>query len=53
MPRYVVNATGAEQIARALEWAGRRGLRVVVKGTGHDLAGRWVTFVYIIYMLTC
>lgn len=39
-PRYVVNATSAEQIATAVKWAAERNIRVIVKGTGHDLCGR-------------
>ncbi|ETS80656.1 hypothetical protein PFICI_08185 [Pestalotiopsis fici W106-1] len=39
-PSYVVNATTAEQVATALKWASDRNVRVVVKGTGHDLNGR-------------
>ncbi|KAJ5196695.1 FAD-binding domain-containing protein [Penicillium cf. viridicatum] len=40
MPQYIVNATSEEQIATALKWAAARNIRVVVKGTGHDLNGR-------------
>ncbi|KAL3489202.1 FAD-binding domain-containing protein [Aspergillus germanicus] len=40
MPQYIVNATSEEQIATALKWAADRNIRVVVKGTGHDLNGR-------------
>ncbi|CAI7642218.1 unnamed protein product [Penicillium palitans] len=40
MPQYIVNATSEEQIAIALKWAAVRNIRVVVKGTGHDLNGR-------------
>jgi FAD/FMN-containing dehydrogenase len=39
-PRYVVNATTEEQIEQALMWAGKKNVRVVIKGTGHDLLGR-------------
>ncbi|KAI0138418.1 hypothetical protein BJ166DRAFT_180338 [Pestalotiopsis sp. NC0098] len=39
-PTYVVNATTPEQVATALKWASDRDIRVVVKGTGHDLSGR-------------
>jgi FAD/FMN-containing dehydrogenase len=42
MPQYIVNATTEEQIATALNWAATRNIRVVVKGTGHDLNGRYV-----------
>lgn len=40
MPQYIVNATSEEQVAAALKWAAARNMRVVVKGTGHDLNGR-------------
>lgn len=43
LPQYIVNATEEEQIAIALEWASKRNIRVVVKGTGHDLSGRYVS----------
>ncbi|KAI0384461.1 FAD-binding domain-containing protein [Hypomontagnella monticulosa] len=39
-PQYVANVTTAEQIATALKWASDANIRVVVKGTGHDLNGR-------------
>ncbi|PQE17552.1 FAD-dependent monooxygenase protein [Rutstroemia sp. NJR-2017a BBW] len=39
-PQYVVNVTTAEQVATALKWATSKNIRVVVKGTGHDLSGR-------------
>ena len=39
-PAYVVNATSEEQIATAMKWASSRNIRIVVKGTGHDLNGR-------------
>ncbi|KIL86286.1 hypothetical protein FAVG1_10684 [Fusarium avenaceum] len=39
-PNHVVNATSDEQIAIATRWASQRNLRIVVKGTGHDLFGR-------------
>ncbi|KAI0098725.1 hypothetical protein GGR51DRAFT_425905 [Nemania sp. FL0031] len=39
-PSYIVNATTPEQVATALKWASDRDIRVVVKGTGHDLNGR-------------
>lgn len=41
-PSYVVNATSDEQIALAVKWASERNIRIVVKGTGHDLCGRFV-----------
>ncbi|PVH73996.1 FAD-binding domain-containing protein [Cadophora sp. DSE1049] len=37
---YIVNATAAEQIATAMSWASSRNIRIVVKGTGHDMNGR-------------
>ncbi|KAJ8112324.1 hypothetical protein ONZ43_g5419 [Nemania bipapillata] len=39
-PSFIVNATTPVQIATALKWASDRNIRVVVKGTGHDLNGR-------------
>ncbi|KAI1121207.1 hypothetical protein F5Y10DRAFT_288756 [Nemania abortiva] len=39
-PSYIVNATTSKQVATALKWASDRNIRVVVKGTGHDLNGR-------------
>ncbi|CEI68115.1 hypothetical protein FVEN_g7617 [Fusarium venenatum] len=39
-PNHIVNATGDEQIAMATRWASQRNMRIVVKGTGHDLFGR-------------
>ncbi|KAF3012671.1 hypothetical protein E8E14_011563 [Neopestalotiopsis sp. 37M] len=39
-PLFVVNATDAEQISTAVVWAAARDIRVIVKGTGHDLNGR-------------
>lgn len=41
-PQYVVNVTTDDQISTALKWASERNIRVVVKGTGHDLNGRCV-----------
>ncbi|KAI9934609.1 hypothetical protein ASPWEDRAFT_117209 [Aspergillus wentii DTO 134E9] len=40
LPQYIVNATTEEQVATALVWATKRNIRVVVKGTGHDMNGR-------------
>ncbi|KAL2692532.1 hypothetical protein Neosp_002942 [[Neocosmospora] mangrovei] len=40
LPAYVINATTAEQVAVAARWASQRNIRIVVKGTGHDLNGR-------------
>lgn len=44
LPQYIVNATTERQIATALKWASHKNIRVVVKGTGHDLNGRYVTY---------
>jgi hypothetical protein len=41
-PSHIVNATSDEQIAIATRWTSQRNLRIVVKGTGHDLFGRYV-----------
>ncbi|KAH8879714.1 FAD binding domain protein [Thozetella sp. PMI_491] len=40
LPAYVVNATSEQQIATAVRWADQRNIRIVIKGTGHDLNGR-------------
>ncbi|VUC26717.1 unnamed protein product [Clonostachys rosea] len=40
LPQYVLNATDATQVATAMAWANSRDIRVVIKGTGHDLNGR-------------
>lgn len=45
LPQYIVNATTEPQIATAMKWAADRNLRIVVKGTGHDLNGRYVMLV--------
>lgn len=42
LPEYVLNATSATQIATAAKWASSRNIRIVIKGTGHDLNGRYV-----------
>ena len=39
-PRFVVNASGAADVAAAVRFAGETGVRLVVKGTGHDMNGR-------------
>ncbi|KAM0123919.1 hypothetical protein ACHAO1_011188 [Botrytis cinerea] len=39
-PIYVVNATTEDHIATAMKWATERNIRIVIKGTGHDLNGR-------------
>ncbi|KAM3456253.1 hypothetical protein MY3296_001850 [Beauveria thailandica] len=40
LPEFIVNATSASQVATAMKWAAMRNIRIVVKGTGHDLNGR-------------
>ncbi|GJC84276.1 FAD-linked oxidoreductase patO [Colletotrichum liriopes] len=42
LPPYVVNVTDASQVQKALRFANQRNLRVVVKNTGHNGAGRLV-----------
>lgn len=44
LPQYIVNASTERQIATAMKWAAERGIRISVKGTGHDLNGRYVCF---------
>ncbi|KAL1801246.1 hypothetical protein ACET3X_001588 [Alternaria dauci] len=39
-PAYVVNATSADQVSKALVWAGARNIRLVIKATGHSYQGR-------------
>lgn len=39
-PAYIVNATSDQIISYAMRWASRRNIRIIVKGTGHDLDGR-------------
>lgn len=39
-PQYIVNATQEVHVAYAIKWAADRNIRVVIKGTGHDLNGR-------------
>lgn len=41
-PQFVVNTTSAEDIAYSMKWAAERNIRIVVKGTGHELNGRYV-----------
>lgn len=41
LPQYILNATSAIQVATAARWASQRDMRIVVKGTGHDLNGRY------------
>ncbi|KAF9871346.1 FAD-dependent monooxygenase [Colletotrichum karsti] len=40
LPEFVLNATSASQIAVAMKWASMRNIRIIAKGTGHDLNGR-------------
>ena len=42
LPEYIVNATQECHVATALKWAAERNIRVSVKGTGHDMNGRYV-----------
>lgn len=46
LPQYIVNATTEEQVATAMSWASQRNIRIVVKSTGHDLNGRYVSHHY-------
>jgi hypothetical protein len=40
LPQYIVNSTKEVDVAAAMKWAADRNIRIVVKGTGHDLNGR-------------
>ncbi|KAI7189255.1 FAD-binding domain-containing protein [Hortaea werneckii] len=40
LPEYILNATSKEEVATALQFASERNIRIVVKGTGHDMNGR-------------
>jgi hypothetical protein len=40
LPQDVVDATKGEQIAKAMAWASKRNIRIVIKSTGHDFNGR-------------
>ena len=42
LPEFIVNATQECHVATALKWAAERNIRVSVKGTGHDMNGRYV-----------
>lgn len=42
-PIYVVNATCAEDVKLGVDFAREKGVRLVVKGTGHDYLGRYVS----------
>ncbi|EXJ78850.1 hypothetical protein A1O1_09252 [Capronia coronata CBS 617.96] len=39
-PAYVVNATNVSHVQVAVKFAKRTGVRLIVKGTGHDFLGR-------------
>ncbi|KAF7951304.1 hypothetical protein EAE96_006625 [Botrytis aclada] len=39
-PRYVVNATTPEDVAKGVAFARKNNVRLVVRNTGHDLLGR-------------
>jgi hypothetical protein len=41
-PRYVVQAINADDVQQAVSFAAETGVRLVVKGTGHDFLGRSV-----------
>ncbi|KAF5520059.1 FAD-linked oxidoreductase apf9 [Colletotrichum aenigma] len=41
LPEYIVNATSADQVATAMKWASDRNIRIIAKGTGHDLNGSY------------
>jgi len=41
-PVYVINATCAEDVKKGVDFARQKGVRLVVKGTGHDYLGRYV-----------
>ncbi|KXH56567.1 FAD-dependent monooxygenase [Colletotrichum salicis] len=45
LPEFILNATTAEQVATAVKWASARNIRIISKGTGHDLNGRCATAV--------
>ena len=35
-PAYVINASSAAEVAAGVKFAGDTGVRLIVKGTGHD-----------------
>lgn len=41
LPQFIVNATTERDVATAMKWASDRNIRITVKGTGHDLGGRY------------
>lgn len=42
LPAYAVNATGAGDVQAAVRFAERTGVRLIVKGTGHDFLSRYL-----------
>ena len=40
LPVYVVNATNVADVQAAIRFAHRTGVRLIMKGTGHDFLGR-------------
>ncbi|KZL80828.1 fad-dependent monooxygenase [Colletotrichum incanum] len=40
LPEFILNAATERQVSIAMKWAGTRNIRVIAKGTGHDLNGR-------------
>jgi hypothetical protein len=40
LPRYVVNASSERHVETSLIWAAQKNIRVIIKGTGHDILGR-------------
>lgn len=43
-PAYVVNATNAKHVQEGVKFAHKTGVRLIVKGTGHDWPGRFESF---------
>lgn len=39
-PAYVVNANSANDVQAGVKFAKRTGVRLIIKGTGHDISGR-------------
>lgn len=40
-PRYVISAASAEDVQNGVSFARETGVRLIVKGTGHDVPGRY------------
>ena len=40
-PRYVINATSVKDVQEGVKFAKKTGVRLIVKGTGHDYLGRY------------